>query len=74
LHLSAWEILDSNQRPIPCEGSALPLCQSPKGYDLSRLEGQLQDEVARENEGLGRDGMKGSHRKNLGCLLSKGSD
>jgi hypothetical protein len=25
-----WAILGSNQRPLPCQGSALPLRQSPK--------------------------------------------
>ena len=27
--MSWWAMLDSNQRPLPCEGSTLPLSQSP---------------------------------------------
>ena len=30
VHCTWWAILGSNQRPLPCQGSALPLRQSPK--------------------------------------------
>jgi hypothetical protein len=37
--LSQWARLGSNQRPLACEASALPLSYAPGGVDSSRRSG-----------------------------------
>ena len=39
---SEWAMLGSNQRPLPCEGSALPLSYTPVGRQSSEGDGVLQ--------------------------------
>ena len=46
--LNWWALLESNQRPPPCEGDALPLSQAPNpgGHSVYRTEtltGKMQD-------------------------------